>query len=453
VTRESFLQRFRDPRLTALGDERAPLGRDQLVQAAFDLLDQVGLEGLTMRALADRLGVTAASLYWHVRRKEELLELMHEAISAEVPEPDPRGSWREQVEELAWGWRRALLGHRDGARLTMGRVVFGPATLRRMERLLALLRQGGLRAQDVADAGLVLSNFVPGFVAEEQAAGDVPGGGGQTAQRGRARADFAASLGGVGRGILEIKAAEVRIEVEPTLAELYRAQLGGKGPEVRMQDGAALIRLRDGRGGAGVLALNGSIPWEVRLLGGSWRVTADLRQAHLSSLEVRGGASSIELVLPEPVGTVPIRCRGGSQGVTLRRPAGVPMRANVRGGVSNLSLDGSRFDAIGRQFRWETPGYEDHVDRYEFDVAGGVDGLTIDVSLDGGAAEALPQGGLEELRGRFQALPKDEYPNLVGLAGELSYADVEARFGFGLQVVLDGIENRLPGGARPGRGR
>jgi hypothetical protein len=218
-----------------------------------------------------------------------------------------------------------------------------------------------------------------------------------------------------------------------------------------MQDDVALIRLRGGKGSAGVLALNGSIPWEVKLLGGSWRVTADLGRARLTSLEVRGGVSIIEVTLPEPVGTVSIRCRGGCQRVTLHRPAGVPLRADVRGGVSNLTLDESKFDAIGRQIRWETPGYDDQADRYEVDVAGGVDRLTIDASPDAPAPEPRSPGGLEELRGRFQALPRDEYPNLVGLAGELSSADVEARFGFGLQVLLDGIERRLAK-RRPGRG-
>lgn len=450
--RESFRRRFHGPAEMTAGGERAPLGRDQLVRAAFELLDQVGLDGLTMRGLADQLGVTAASLYWHVRRKEELLELMHEAISAEVPEPDPSRPWRDQLEELAWGWRRALLGHRDGARLTMGRVVFGPATLRRMETVLTLLRLGGLSAQDVADAGFVLSNFVPGFVAEEQAAVDPAGRGAGATPAGAERVAFAASLSGVGRGILEMKATELRVEVDPSLAELYRAQLGGKGPEVRLQDGAAVIRLRGGRRSVGVLALNGSIPWEIRLLGGSWRVTADLGRARLTSLEVRGGVSIVEVTLPEPVGTVPIRCRGGSERVTLHRPAGIPMRADVRGGVSNLTLDESTFDAIGRPIRWETPGYVDHADRYEVDVAGGVDRLTIDASLDPPAPEPDSGGGFEELRARFQALPRDEYPNLVGLARELSSPDVEARFGFGLQVLLDGIERRLARGGRSGRG-
>lgn len=438
-----FLHRIQGSPDPGAAPDRQPLGREQLVQAAFQLLDETGLEGLTMRGLAEKLGVTAASLYWHVRRKEELLDLMHEAISGEVPEPDPSLGWRDQVEVMAWNWRRALLRHRDAARIAVGRVVLGPVTLKRMEGLLALLRKAGLSSEDVADAGFLLSNFVPGFVAEEQAAGAAPAGRSPGHPPDTA---FAASLGMVSRGRLELKGAEVRVDVDPFLVELYRARVGGKGPDVRVEDGTATVRHRGGRG-TGEMSLNGSIPWDVKVLGGSWRVSLDLSQATLLSLELKGGVSTADVKLPHPRGTVAIRCFGGVERLTLHRPAGVAVRAHLRGGVRNLTLDQSHFDAIGRETRWETPGYDDQPDRYEIEVRGGVNRLTLDAGFPLEAPDAAPEGSPEDLRRQLEELPATDYPNLVGLAAQISLPDTEARFRFGLQVLLDGLERRLERGA------
>src|SRR5262252_3721695 len=111
--------------------ERVGLTREQVVRAALDLLDEVGLGGLSMRGLADRLGVRAASLYWHLRDKEQLLDLLSEAILGEVPEP-AGGPWRPALEGLAQSYRRVLLAHRDAARVVAG-FQSGPAALRRYE--------------------------------------------------------------------------------------------------------------------------------------------------------------------------------------------------------------------------------------------------------------------------------------------------------------------------------
>ena len=90
--------------------ERRPLTRDAIVEAALTLLDRDGLAGLSMRKLAQELGAGAASLYWHVGNKEELLSLLLDRIvgEGEPPEPDP-ARWQEQVKEMARESRRLLL--------------------------------------------------------------------------------------------------------------------------------------------------------------------------------------------------------------------------------------------------------------------------------------------------------------------------------------------------------
>jgi TetR/AcrR family tetracycline transcriptional repressor len=90
---------------------RPALDRDQLVRAALALLDAVGFDGLTMRRLAERLGVQAASLYNHVRDKQQLLTLLADAICAEVPGLDASRPWREQLEHAARCWYRIATRH------------------------------------------------------------------------------------------------------------------------------------------------------------------------------------------------------------------------------------------------------------------------------------------------------------------------------------------------------
>src|SRR5919201_3122725 len=94
---------------------RPAVTREQVVREALALLDEVGFDGLTMRRLAARLGVQAASLYNHVGDKLELLALLGDAVCPEVREPDPGQDWRPRLEALAADYRRVLLAHRDAA--------------------------------------------------------------------------------------------------------------------------------------------------------------------------------------------------------------------------------------------------------------------------------------------------------------------------------------------------
>jgi len=146
---------------------RPPLDRERLVGAALEVLDEVGLDGLTMRCLADRLGVKAASLYWHVGNKEELLGLVADEIGAGVREPDLSLAWRERLEALAWENRRVLLSHRDAVRILAGATPTGSNRLRLAEITLRALLEAGLAHQEAAHASLLLTDYATGFVSEE----------------------------------------------------------------------------------------------------------------------------------------------------------------------------------------------------------------------------------------------------------------------------------------------
>lgn len=144
------------------------LDRRQIVEAALDLLDEVGFDGLTMRSLAKKLGIKAASLYWHVRDKQELLNLLAEEICAPMPEPDRTLPWQHQLEVLGHEYRRMLLAHRDAARvLASSSGPTGPHRLRLSEIVLRTLLDAGFTHRDAAYAGLLLNDYVVMFVLEE----------------------------------------------------------------------------------------------------------------------------------------------------------------------------------------------------------------------------------------------------------------------------------------------
>jgi TetR/AcrR family tetracycline transcriptional repressor len=147
--------------------KRQPLTQAQVVRAALALLDEVGLDQLTMRRLAERLGVKAPSLYRHVQDKDELLVLLGDEISGEIPMARAAGTWREQLVEMAENVRRGLLAHRDAARLLAITAPFGPRRLRLIEALLRILRSAGLDARAAAQAAYHCNNFVTEFAADE----------------------------------------------------------------------------------------------------------------------------------------------------------------------------------------------------------------------------------------------------------------------------------------------
>lgn len=146
---------------------RAPLNREQVVRGAVALLDEEGLEGISMRALASRLGVKAASLYRHVRDKEELLTLMADELSAEIPYQVEARGWREAMKEMAHRYRHALQRHRDAARLMAATPPAGPRRLRHVEAVLRVLLDAGLSDRDAARAAYHANNFITEFAADE----------------------------------------------------------------------------------------------------------------------------------------------------------------------------------------------------------------------------------------------------------------------------------------------
>jgi AcrR family transcriptional regulator len=155
---------------------RDPISRDAIVTAAIDLLDREGLAALSMRKLADELGTGAASLYWHVGSKDGLLDLVMDQVIGEgkVPDPDPE-HWQEQLKQVARDQRAASLRHPWLVRVSIGRIPMGPNALRYSERILAILRAGGLPPHLAVQGYLLLIATVNGFTIDETGVDDSAG--------------------------------------------------------------------------------------------------------------------------------------------------------------------------------------------------------------------------------------------------------------------------------------
>ncbi|MEU4420772.1 TetR/AcrR family transcriptional regulator C-terminal domain-containing protein [Actinoplanes sp. NPDC024001] len=146
---------------------RAPqLTRERIVGEAVGLLDADGIDGLTMRKLAQRLGVTSTALYWHVTTKDDVLDLAVDEIFGEVALPAPGDDWRADVRRLVRGWRDAMLAH-PWAPALIGRPLLGPHVLARTEFLQGALGRGGHRDLDLEVITRVVANYVIGAAVTE----------------------------------------------------------------------------------------------------------------------------------------------------------------------------------------------------------------------------------------------------------------------------------------------
>jgi AcrR family transcriptional regulator len=157
-------------------NRREPLTRDRIVEAALRLMDEEGLEAVTMRHIGRELGVEAMSLYNHVEDKDDILDGICEKVMAEFEFPEPGPDWAETARRGARSWRRLLQAHPGVMRLFAEER--GPVrsmdSLRPMEYALRLFRDVGLSDRDTAQAFHAFGGYIQGFVIMEL--GSIAGG-------------------------------------------------------------------------------------------------------------------------------------------------------------------------------------------------------------------------------------------------------------------------------------
>jgi TetR/AcrR family tetracycline transcriptional repressor len=143
--------------------------RTEVLQAAIELLDEAGLDALTMRLLASRLGVRASALYRHYPSKQALLDAMVAALVGPAASLPLDAAWDDLLRGAASGMREVMLAHRDGARLISGFHDPGEEAIAVFSHLVEALAGEGIPADTAAVAVDTVLAYANGFTIEEQA--------------------------------------------------------------------------------------------------------------------------------------------------------------------------------------------------------------------------------------------------------------------------------------------
>jgi TetR/AcrR family tetracycline transcriptional repressor len=375
-------------------NEKESLSRARLVAEALELVQEEGLEALSMRGLADRLHVKAASLYWHVRDRRELLELLAESILEGVPAPHASG-WREAVLRTAAAVRRKVDSQQDAGRILLE----VPEAIKKSDtfgRLKSQLQSAGLGRAEAGEVALM----VMVHVISQRSAGDEP-----AVPEPGAIASVAVDSGS--RGVALRRGPD---EMEGLIRPAYDKNAAA--PAIVRGERVVVRRLRGV--GLGELELNPRHPWKFQIQGGTWNTVLDAGALDVREIKLDSGATKVECFLPIPHGAVPIIVSGGVVGLTLHRPPGVAVVAHVSGGTLGIKLDAYSATALAYDLHWESPGASASPDRYELRINGGA----VQVSLDDKATPSAAPG------------VEPEPP----AAGETASA---------LDILLDGVDARL----------
>jgi TetR/AcrR family tetracycline transcriptional repressor len=375
-------------------NEKESLSRARLVSEALGLVQEEGLEALSMRGLADRLHVKAASLYWHVRDRRELLELLAESILDGVPAPSATG-WREGVLSIAAALQSVVASRQDASRILLE----VPEAIKKSDtsgRLKRHLESAGLQPAEAEEVALMLMvHVISHRTGGDEPAMPEPGG----------TASVAVDSGS--RGVALRRGSD---DMEGLIRPAHDKSAAA--PAIVRGERVVVRRLRGV--GLGELELNPRHPWKFQIQGGTWNTVVDAGALDVREIKLDSGAAKVECFLPRPHGVVPIIVSGGVVGLALHRPPGVSVVAHVSGGTIRIKLDSYSANALAYDFHWESPGASASPDRYELRINSGA----VQVSLDEGATPSSAPS------------VKPEPPD----AGDAASA---------LDILLDGVEARV----------
>jgi TetR/AcrR family transcriptional regulator, tetracycline repressor protein len=380
-----------------MGDEeekRSGLSRGRLVAVALDLMQEEGLGALTMRGLADRMGVKAASLYWHVRDRGELVELLAQAVLSEVRVAAPRSGWRAEALAVCSALERVTSRRRDAAPILLE----VPDALERSDahaRLRRVLEGAGLPAGEAQEVATMMLVHV--LVGATRSPGD----------------DLLDRPGRVASVAIDTGSRGVTLRAGLEMTGLIRSAHDPAAPAPAVVRGDTVIvrRLRGGKHGE--LELNPGLPWRFRVQAPTWNTVLDLSGIDVRGIHIDSGATRIDCVLPAPAGSVPIEVSSGVVGVRLRRPVGVPVVAEVSTAAVQLRLDAFTIGATTSDVVWESAPGASQADHYRLRINSG----TVRVSLEEDPSLSS---------GRPMPAPPVASNGVVGA----------------LNVVLDGVESR-----------
>ncbi len=151
-----------------LRSARPALSREQIIRVALALADAEGIDAISIRRIAARLEVSAMALYWYIERKEDVFDLIIDAVYGEVPVPLPvSADWRSHLQEIAVQTRAMMHRHPWFASLIGHRAVLGPNALKQTDDLLGIVSQLGFDMTTSMSILALFNAYIVGFVLGE----------------------------------------------------------------------------------------------------------------------------------------------------------------------------------------------------------------------------------------------------------------------------------------------
>jgi AcrR family transcriptional regulator len=148
-------------------ETRMALSRGLVLETAMRLADEHGIEWLSMRKLADEIGVAAMTLYYYVPNKTELLDGMIDLVFSEIEPPSLDVDWKTAMRRRAVSTREALSRHRWAVGLMEGRSTHGPSNMRLHDAVLGCLRAAGFSLAMTVHAYSVQDAYIYGFALQQ----------------------------------------------------------------------------------------------------------------------------------------------------------------------------------------------------------------------------------------------------------------------------------------------
>jgi TetR/AcrR family tetracycline transcriptional repressor len=339
-------------------EKEAGLSRGRLVSEALGLIQGEGLDALSMRRLADRLNVKAASLYWHVRDRRELLELLAESILETVGPTRSRPDWRSSVLDAV-----AALGERVAAQKDANQILLEvpdalvrSATYATVKRLL---EAAGLLPAEASEVALMAMVHVIASAAPIQ--------------------EPPADAGAVASIAIDSGSRGVLVRPGNDMQELIRAAGDGASAAPAIVRGERVVVRRLRGVGYGEIELNPRHPWRFQIQGATWNTVLELGGLDVRAIKLDSGAAKVECFLPRPRGVVPIEVSGGVVGLSLHRPRGVAVAADISPGALRVKLDDYAVNATVADSNWESvQGASEAPDRYQLRINSGAVQVTLD---------------------------------------------------------------------------
>lgn len=141
--------------------------KEAIVKASLEILNRDGIDNLSMRTLAKELNIKAASLYWHIKNKQDLYNLIAEHITQDITLPEAVDDPKEALTFLALEFRRVLLKTRDATEIFARSVPNTPNRIKVIKFVLNTLTKYGVADRNCLTAGNLINNYVLSFVADE----------------------------------------------------------------------------------------------------------------------------------------------------------------------------------------------------------------------------------------------------------------------------------------------